>query len=353
MKKKSLLLMAFGVLSIFMSLNSFANQWEQFGQNWAYYQDDGTFAKNQWVGNYYLGADGIMLTNAITPDGVYVGADGSKQSGDVWKESSKESTINYQTTSSYVTTTGVKVRTEPNTDCQVLAVLDAGTQVVFKGYTNGWANIDYKGQNAYVKSDFIQPSGDGKIQNKNQQSTAAHYADIISYIAMFARGEVDFLDPQYKSYSSFYLPTDAPISRENRFGYVLRDIDSDGSDELLLTSGEYGELYDYIYAIVTIKDGKIYPIAYEGGARNRFYLCQNNIISNEGSNGAAYSVSKYYRVVDGKLIRIESVYSEQGKDCIIWYNSVNHSEPKQISTAEAEQIQNHYVHQSLTPVIFK
>ena len=353
MKKKSLFLVTVSVLSIFMSLNSFANQWVQFGQNWAYYQDDGTFAKNQWIGNYYLGADGIMLTNAITPDGGYVGADGSKQSGDVRKESSKESTINYQTTSSYVTTTGVKVRTEPNTDCQVLAVLDAGTQVVFKGYTNGWANIDYKGQNAYVKSDFIQPSGDGKIQNKNQQSTAAHYADIISYIAMFTRGEVDFLDPQYKSYSAFYLPTDAPINRENRFGYVLRDIDSDGVDELLLTSGEYGELYDYIYAIVTLKDGNAYPVAYEGGTRNRFYLCQNNIISNEGSSGAANSGYEYYRFVNGNLIQIESVYSEPGEDSIVWYNSVNHSAPKQISRAEAEQIQNHYVHQSLTPVIIK
>lgn len=352
MKKKSSLLAAFGALSVFMSLNSFANQWVQFGQNWAYYQDDGTFAKNQWIGNYYLGSDGIMLTNTITPDGFYVGADGSKQSGVIRKENLKESTINYQNTSSYVTTTGIKVRTEPNTDCRVLAVLDAGTQVTFKGYMNGWANIDYKGQNAYVKSDFIQPYGDGKIQ-KNQQSAAAQYADIISYIAMFARGEVDFLDPQYKSYSLYYLPTDAPINRENRFGYVLRDIDSDGVDELLLTSGEYGELYDYIYAIVTIKDGKIYPIAYEGGARNRFYLCQNNIISNEGSNGAANSGYEYYRFVNGNLIQIESVYSEPGEDSIVWYNSVNHSAPKQISRAEAEQIQNHYVHQSLTPVIIK
>ena len=272
MKKKSLLLVVFGALSVFMSLNSYANQWVQFGQNWAYYQDDGTFAKNQWVGNYYLGADGIMLTNAITPDGFYVGADGSKQSGDARKEN---------------------------------------------------------------------------------QKVSEQYADIISYIAMFARGEVDFLDPQYKSYSSFYLPTDAPINRENRFGYVLRDIDSDGVDELLLTSGEYGELYDYIYVIVTLKDGNAYPVAYEGGARNRFYLCQNNIISNEGSNGASYSLSKYYRVLNGNLIQIESVYSEPGEDSIVWYNSVNHSAPKQISTAEAEQIQNHYVHQSLTPVIIK
>lgn len=353
MKKKSLFLVTVSVLSIFMSLNSFANQWVQFGQKWAYYQDDGTFAKNQWVGNYYLGANGIMLTNAITPDGFYVGADGSKQSGDVQKENLKESVINYQNTSSYVTTTGVKVRTEPNTDCRVLAVLDAGTQVAFKGCTNGWANIDYNGQNAYVKSDFIKPSVVEENQNMNGQSASAQYADIISYIAMFARGEVDFLDPQYKSYSSYYLPTDAPINRENRFGYVLMDIDSDGVDELLLTSGEYGELYDYIYAIVAIKDGKAYPVAYEGGARNRFYLCQNNIISNEGSNGASYSISKYYRVLNGKLIKIESVYSEPGEDSIVWYNTVNHSAPKQISRSEAERIQNNYVHQSLTPVIIK
>ncbi|MDO5834572.1 MAG: SH3 domain-containing protein [Lachnospiraceae bacterium] len=353
MKKKSVILATVGVMSVFMSLNSFASQWVQFGQNWAYYQDDGTFAKNQWVGDYYLGANGIMLTNAMTPDGYYVGTDGSKQLGDVQKENLNESAISFQNTSVYVTTTGVKVRTEPNTDCRVLAVLDAGTQVIFKGSTNGWANIDYKGQNAYVKSDFIKPSGVEKSQNKNGQSASAQYADIISYIAMFARGEVDFLEPQYKSYSSYYLPTDAPINRENRFGYVLRDIDSDGVDELLLTSGEYGELYDYIYAIVTIKDGKAYPIAYEGGARNRFYLCQNNIISNEGSNGAAYSVSKYYRVASGKLIRIESVYSEQGEDCIVWYNSVNHSAPKQISMDEAELIQNNYVHQALIPVIIK
>lgn len=353
MKKKSLLLVAFGALSVFMSLNSFANQWVQFGQNWAYYQDDGTFAKNQWVGNYYLGADGIMLTNATTPDGAYVGADGSKQSWDVRKENLKKSTIGFQNAAVYVTTTGVKVRTEPNTDCRVLAVLDAGTQVLFKGNTNGWANINYKGQNAYVKSDFIKPSGDGMSQNKNGQSASAQYTDIISYIAMFARGEEEFLDPQYKSYSSYYLPTDAPINRENRFGYVLMDIDSDGVDELLLTSGEYGELYDYIYAIVTIKDGKAYPVAYEGGARNRFYLCQNNIISNEGSSGAANSGYDYYRFVNGNLIQIESVYSEPGEDSIVWYNSVNHSVPKQISRADAEQIRNNYIHQSLTPVIIK
>lgn len=61
------------------------------------------------------------------------------------------------TTAIYMTTTGVKVRTEPNTDCRVLAVLDAGTQVTYKGEADGWVNIDYNGENAYIKSDFVQP----------------------------------------------------------------------------------------------------------------------------------------------------------------------------------------------------
>lgn len=61
------------------------------------------------------------------------------------------------TTAIYMTTTGVKVRTEPNTDCRVLAVLDAGTQVTYKGEADGWVNIDYNGESAYIKSDFVQP----------------------------------------------------------------------------------------------------------------------------------------------------------------------------------------------------
>lgn len=68
-----------------------------------------------------------------------------------------ETTAAPEPTAIYMTTTGVKVRTEPNTDCRVLAVLDAGTQVSYKGEADGWVNIDYNGEDAYIKSDFVQP----------------------------------------------------------------------------------------------------------------------------------------------------------------------------------------------------
>lgn len=58
----------------------------------------------------------------------------------------------------WVTTTGVKVRTEPNTDCDVLDVLDAGVQVTYKGDAGDeWIMIDYNGRDAYLNKQFVQP----------------------------------------------------------------------------------------------------------------------------------------------------------------------------------------------------
>ena len=64
------------VVATALSATSFAGQWLLHGSNWYYQQDDGSNAKNQWVGNYYLGSDGVMYTNSWTPDGYYVDASG-------------------------------------------------------------------------------------------------------------------------------------------------------------------------------------------------------------------------------------------------------------------------------------
>ena len=43
------------------------------------------------------------------------------------------------------------------TDKYIKTILDAGTQVTYKGEADGWVNIDYNGEDAYIKSDFVQP----------------------------------------------------------------------------------------------------------------------------------------------------------------------------------------------------
>ena len=63
--------------------------WKKENNVWHYYNEDGTLARNKWVGNYWLGPDGKMVTNAWVDNGRhYVGANGA------WdKEKKKEDPV--------------------------------------------------------------------------------------------------------------------------------------------------------------------------------------------------------------------------------------------------------------------
>ena len=52
--------------------------WKKENNVWHYYNEDGTLARNKWAGNYWLGSDGKMATNAWVDNGrYYVDANGA------------------------------------------------------------------------------------------------------------------------------------------------------------------------------------------------------------------------------------------------------------------------------------
>jgi uncharacterized protein YgiM (DUF1202 family) len=53
------------------------------------------------------------------------------------------------------TTRRVNLRTEPNTDCEVVTVLESGTTLELQEESDGWALVDYDGQTGYVSTDYI------------------------------------------------------------------------------------------------------------------------------------------------------------------------------------------------------
>ena len=54
-----------------------AQGWVKTGNTWYFYNQNGTLARNAWAGNYWLGADGRMATNAWVDGGrYYVGSSG-------------------------------------------------------------------------------------------------------------------------------------------------------------------------------------------------------------------------------------------------------------------------------------
>ena len=48
-----------------------AQGWIKTGNAWYFYNQNGTLARNAWAGNYWLGADGRMVTNAWVDNGRY------------------------------------------------------------------------------------------------------------------------------------------------------------------------------------------------------------------------------------------------------------------------------------------
>ncbi len=55
-----------------------AQGWVKSGNTWFFYNQNGTLVRNAWAGNYWLGADGRMVTNAWVDNGrYYVGSNGA------------------------------------------------------------------------------------------------------------------------------------------------------------------------------------------------------------------------------------------------------------------------------------
>lgn len=63
------------------------SRWSNIGGKWYYFDNVGYMVHDKWIGDYYLGSDGTMLTSTVTPDGYRVDA------SEKWIYSSPEETI--------------------------------------------------------------------------------------------------------------------------------------------------------------------------------------------------------------------------------------------------------------------
>ena len=86
----------------------------------------------------------------------------------------------------------------------------------------------------------------------------------------------------------------------NKLGYCLLDVDSDGTDELFIGTTEDEGYEGMFFDMYTLTDGKAELVA-TSGERDRYYLCEDNTISNEGSSISFLSVNYYYEYKSGKL----------------------------------------------------
>ena len=85
--------------------------WVKEVNTWYYYNTDGTLARNKWAGNYWLGADGRMVTNSwVDNNRYYVGNDGAWVKEARHAEEKKQGWVKEANTWYYYNTDGTLAR---------------------------------------------------------------------------------------------------------------------------------------------------------------------------------------------------------------------------------------------------
>lgn len=122
------------------------------------------FAENGFIEIYYDGNTGFVRGSALTaekPSLPSAGSDDDDDEDDKDKDNDdKTPKVPVEAVSEgdkLFVLTGVNLRPEPNTDCEVIDVVPGGTEVTYLGeMERGYYLVDYNGKVGYVYSDYVQ-----------------------------------------------------------------------------------------------------------------------------------------------------------------------------------------------------
>lgn len=132
-------------------------------------------------------------------------------------------------------------------------------------------------------------------------------------------------------------------------GWLLRDLDGDGTPELLL-GADWGDGYGVIFNIYRLDGAKAVRVV-DGWSRSRYFLCSDGTLAHEWSGGADHWGRTYLRYGE-TLLPIESVFDRGG----VWYHAKGldalslddtqlEDRCKTIPRAEAGQLMERYTKQ--------
>ena len=136
-------------------------------------------------------------------------------------------------------------------------------------------------------------------------------------------------------------------------GWLLRDLDGDEIPELLL-GADWGDGHSVIFNIYRLDGAKAVRVV-DGWNRNRWYLCTDGSLANEGSSSAFESSYSYYRYTSGELQHLETLlYLDDGSGGSPWRYSVttdqyvNSGDFHSVTEAEATAVMDKYTYETLT-----
>ena len=118
-----------------------------------------------------------------------------------------------------------------------------------------------------------------------------------------------------------YCVGDAPF---DNIGYLLLDVDGDGTQELLTGTLASDEFYaPIVFEMYTLTPEGSVARVFSSQERARYYLCQDNTFLFEGANSAADSVSCSYSYAAGTLTEIAGTAAQPQTLSYIPFSQLN------------------------------
>ena len=135
-------------------------------------------------------------------------------------------------------------------------------------------------------------------------------------------------------------------------GWLLCDLDSDGTDELLL-GADWGDGHTVLFNVYRL-DGAKAVRAVDGWSRSRWYLCADGSLAYGGSSGASESRFSYYRYENGALRHLETLlFLDDGSGGSPWLYSdttdhyLGGEGFRAVSEEAADAVMSRYVYETL------
>ena len=235
------------------------------------------------------------------------------------------------TTDVYCTGNYVKVRNKINGK-KVVGHLEQADQFQLLDIQKGWVKIkvtysdktspdSHKGMTGWLNADYVDCYCDAGEYAGEGEANGFVYADencrnYDEVIELYIRAIKERWDSD--KISEFGFEPCCFVSSMESDGYLLKDLNGDGNDELIILPRSCLEYRDaeergILYAVYTMKDGKPIRVLYSW-TRRRNYLCTDGEIYSEGSDGAAYFTACIYDIRDGKAVVREGVQTTDRMD---------------------------------------
>lgn len=143
---------------------------------------------------------------------------------------------------------------------------------------------------------------------EEQTGPRDYYEELIADARGCIEGKVEEDPEEYYDFSYIIYWYGAYYGASMRLGYLIEDIDGNGTDELIFGQNDDPDSAwnGVIYDLYTISDGELVHV-FSGGERARYILCENGMIAFEGADGADISEFAYYIFEGTEIHLVEAV----------------------------------------------